>query len=264
MNGGARSVLLGWGNARPSQLVAYQRLHQRLGLDASFVIPNTLEGLGRSGAYGRSLAPMAADLASEAGARPVIVHLFSDNGFVGWAALLDALDRTKGGRAARDAICGVILDCSPGLWAVRGRVDFARRFALAMTPALSRFAGLGVRERMPVVTPLLTAAFVGYQLVFRRQVRVMLSASDRITAKQPRCPHLFMYGERDELVPPGDTRAWITRQREGGIDVEDHEFAGARHVALFPNDPKRYRALVAGFVDRALERPIIASATRRR
>jgi pimeloyl-ACP methyl ester carboxylesterase len=252
MKGGARSVLLGWGNAAPSQLVAYQRLHRTLGLDAAFVIPDTLRGLARSDAHARSLAPLAAELAAEAGARPIIVHLFSDNGFVGWAALLDALAETPGGRAARAAIRGVVVDSAPGLWAVRGRIDFARRFALGMTPAVSRLMKQGARERIPLVTPLLAAGFVGYQLLFPRQVKVLLSASERIAARQPRCPHLFLYGEQDVLVPPRDVRAWIEKQRSAGIDVEEHAFPEARHVALFPNDPKRYRAALTRFFDRVL------------
>lgn len=252
MEGGARSVLLGWGNSLPSQLVVYQRLHQALGLDASFVIPSTVAGLRRPDAYARFLAPVAAELAREGGARPIVIHAFSDNGFVGWAALLDALDATPGGRAARAAIRGVVLDSAPGLWAVRGPLDFARRFALGMTPAVSRLARRGARERLRIVTPLLTAGFLGYQVLFRRQVRVMLSAAPRIAATQPRCPHLFLYGEADILVPPRDVRAWAARQREAGIEVEEHAFAEARHVALFPKDPKRYRAALATFVKRIL------------
>jgi pimeloyl-ACP methyl ester carboxylesterase len=252
MDGRARVVLLGWGNASPSQLVVYERLHKALGLDPTSVIPSTLEGLGRPDAYARSLAPLAAELAAEAGARPIVVHLFSDNGFIGWAALLDALDATENGRRARAAMRGVILDSSPGLWAVRGPVDFARRFALGMTPAVSRIAKLGARERLPFVTPLLALGFLGYQLLFRRQIKVMLSASRRIAEKQPSCPELFLYGERDVLVPPADVRAWIQRQRDAKIDVEEHAFPEARHVALFPNDPRRYRAAIAAFVKRVV------------
>lgn len=243
-------MLLGWGNALPSQLVAYERLYKALGVDASSVIPDTLEGLARPGAYARTLAPLAAELAAEAGARPILVHLFSDNGFIGWAALLDALDRTEPGRRARAAIRGVIFDSSPGLWAVRGKIDFARRFALGMTPAVARLAKLGPRDRLPVVTPLLAMGFVAYQLLFPRSVRSMLSAGARVTAKQPRCAHLFMYGGEDALVPPRDVRAWISRQRETGIDVEEHAFERARHVALYPTDPRRYRATLAAFVER--------------
>jgi len=257
MNGSARAVLLGWGNALPSQLVVYERLYKILGLTPSSIIPDTLEGLGRADAYARSLAPLAADLAAEAGARPILVHLFSDNGFIGWAALLDALDATENGRRARAAIRGVVLDSSPGLWAIRGPFDFAQRFALGMTPAVSRMAKLGARETLPVVTSLLRFGFLGYQLVFRGSVRTMLSAGKRVEAKQPRCPHLFLFGEEDILVPPRDVRAWIARQRAAGLDVEEQAFATARHVALFPKDPKRYRAAITEFLGRVL--PELAS-----
>jgi pimeloyl-ACP methyl ester carboxylesterase len=252
MIGGARVVLLGWGNAMPSQLVAYERLYRLLGLAPSSVIPNTLEGLGRPGAYARALAPMAAELTREGGSRSIIVHLFSDNGFIGWAALLDALDATEDGRRARAAIRGVVFDSSPGLWNIRGPIDFARRFALGMTPAVSRMAKLGARERLRVVTSLLAVGFIGYQAIFRRSVRAMLSASDRVEAKQPRCPHLFLYGEQDVLVPPSDIRAWIARQRLAGLEIEEHVFEEARHVALFPNDPRRYRRALGDFVERVL------------
>lgn len=252
MNGGARALLLGWGNAMPSQLVAYERLYKIFRLSASSVIPDTLEGLGRADAYARSLAPLAAELAAEGGERPLLVHLFSDNGFIGWAALLEALDATEGGRRAREAIRGVILDSSPGLWAVRGPFDFARRFALGMTPAVSRMAKLGARERLPVVTPLLAFGFLGYQLLFRGSVHTMLSAGKRVEANQPSCPQLFLFGEQDILVPPRDVRAWIARQRAAGIDAEEHAFPTARHVALFPNDPRRYRAAVGAFVKRVM------------
>ncbi|NVL83696.1 hypothetical protein, partial [Escherichia coli] len=60
-------------------------------------------------------------------------------------------------------------------------------------------AKLGARERLRVVTSLLAVGFIGYQAIFRRSVRVMLSASDRVEAKQPRCPHMFLYGEQDVL-----------------------------------------------------------------
>jgi acetyl esterase/lipase len=146
----------------------------------------------------------------------------------------------------------VITDSAPGLWAVRGPVDFARRFALGMTPAVSRMARLGARERLPIVTPLLGLGFLGYQLLFPRSVRAMRSAWKTVAAKQPRCLHLFLYGERDVLVPPGDVRAWIDKQRDAGIEVESLAFAEGRHVALFPKDPRRYRGALTEFVKRVV------------
>lgn len=247
-----RVVLLGWGNALPSQLEAYARLYKTLGLASASVIANTVAGLTDPSAYARSIVPLADELSAARGAQPTVVHLFSDNGFIAWAALLEALAATADGRRARDAITGVIYDSSPGLWNQRGPFDFGRRFALGMTPAVARRLGLKARERLPVVTPVLMVGFAVYRAVFPRSVDVMLSAADRITAHQPRCPHLFLYGENDVLVPARDVRAWVARQRRDGIDAEDQEFPEARHVALFPKDPRRYRATVSAFLTRVL------------
>jgi alpha-beta hydrolase superfamily lysophospholipase len=246
-----RSLLIGWGNASASQLAAYERLHASLGLRPTSVIPSAARGLLGPGAYGDALAPTAEQLARvEPG--PLLVHLFSDNGFIGWAALLARLAENAAGRRVRASIVGVVLDSAPGLWAARGRRDFARRFALGMTPAVSRALGLGPREDLPLATPLLRGAFLGYQLLVPRAVTAMLSAERRVAAAQPRCPHLVLYGGRDRLVPSRDVEAWIERQRGRDIDVEAELFADARHVALYPSDPARYRAAITRFVTRVL------------
>lgn len=265
MASAARVILLGWGNATPSQLKAYERFYKTLGFESTSVIADTVAGLTSLRAYRAAVTPLAASLASDPG--PVVVHLFSDNGFLAWAALLEVLSETEDGLRATSQIRGVVSDCSPGLWNVRGPLDFARRFALAMTPALSRALRLGARERLPIATGVLTAGFVGYQLVFRASVRRMLSVGDRVVQRQPHCSHLYMYGEDDTLVPAGDVRAFIARQRAAGIDVEDCAFPGAQHVALFPKDPRRYRRTVSAFLQRVLVLAMIVllvAACRRR
>lgn len=250
---GARGLLVGWGNSTPSQLSVYEKLHRSFGLVPTTVIPDTKRGLLDRRAFGRTLEPIAATLAKEP-ERPTVVHFFSDNGFIGWAALLDALSKSDAGKRARDSVRGVIMDSSPGLWAARGPVDFARRFALGMTPAVTRAAGFGARERVPGLTPLLGLAFLGYQLAFPRAVENLRGASTIVAREQPRCPHLFLVGEDDILVPPRDIRAWIALQRARGIEVEEQAFPQAKHVALFPRDPRRYRSAVGDFVARVAPR----------
>lgn len=244
-----RSLLLGWGNATPSQLAAYERLHRDLGLVATSVLPSTTEGLFRPSAYGRAVEPVAEALL--AGETEIdVVHLFSDNGFIAWAALLERL--AAGGEAgarARDRIRGVILDSSPGLWATAGKVDFARRFARAMTPLAARALGRDATDELPVVTRALQGAFVAYQVLHPGAVRRMTSAAPRIAAAQPLVPHLFLYARHDELVPTRDVEAFITLQRQRGVPVTARCFGRARHVALYPSDPKRYRRAIADFTE---------------
>jgi pimeloyl-ACP methyl ester carboxylesterase len=243
-----RVLLVGWGNSTPSQLTAYERIYTPLGLAPRSVIPDTKSGLADPTAYARSLAPVADALVAEGAERPTLVHLFSDNGFIGWAAFLEALAGSPEGARVKAAIRGVVYDSSPGLWNVRGRFDFARRFALGMTPALARRVGLGARERIPVVTKLLGVAFLGYQVAFPRAVAAMRSAGERVARLQPSCPHLFIYGGEDVLVPPADVRAWIERERAAGIDVEDIEIPHGKHVALYPAEPRLYRDALKAFV----------------
>lgn len=243
-----RVLLVGWGNSTPSQLTAYERIYAALGLAPRSAIPDARKGLTDPTAYSRVLAPVAAALVDEGADRPLFVHLFSDNGFIGWAALLEALDESAEGARVKAAIRGVVYDSSPGLWNVRGPFDFARRFALGMTPAVSRRVGLGARERLPVLTTLLAAAFLPYQVVFPRAVVAMRSAGDRVAQRQPTCPHLFVYGGKDILVPAHDVRAWIERQRTVGIDAEAIEIPNGRHVALYPAEPRIYRDALKAFV----------------
>jgi pimeloyl-ACP methyl ester carboxylesterase len=243
-----RVLLVGWGSSTPSQLSAYERLYTPLGLEARSVIPDTRAGLLDPTVYARALAPAADALVAEGPDRPLLVHLFSDNGFIGWAALLEALAASPEGARVKAAIRGVVYDSSPGLWNVRGPLDFAGRFALGMTPIISRRLGLGARERIPVVTKLLGVAFLGYQVAFPRAVEAMRSAGERVARLQPACPHLFIYGGEDVLVRPDDVRAWIERERAAGIDVEAIEIAQGRHVALYPGEPRTYRDALRAFV----------------
>ncbi len=244
-----RSLLLGWGNATPSQLAAYERLHRDLGLIATCVLPSTAEGLLRPSAYGRAVEAVAESLLTGE-AEIDVVHLFSDNGFIAWAALLDRLAAGGDpGARARARIRGVIFDSSPGLWATTGKVDFARRFARAMTPLAARALGRDATAELPVVTRALEAAFIAYQLLHPGAVRRMTSAAPRLAAAQPIVPHLFLYARNDELVPTRDVEAFITLQRRRGVPVTARCFGRARHVALYPSDPKRYRREITAFTE---------------
>lgn len=243
------SLLLGWGNATPAQLRAYERLHEAIGLAPSSVIPSTAKGLLAPGAYARAVDPIAETMLE---GRPIeVVHLFSDNGFLAWAALLERLGRAGArGEDARARIRGVVVDSAPGLWASRGKRDFARRFAGAMSPLVARALGREPTESLPLVTPALTAVFVGFQLARPSVASRMRRGADRVEAEQPRVPHLVLYARNDALVPARDVEAWIARQRAGGLDVTVRCFGRARHVALYPTDPRRYRSELAAFVTR--------------
>jgi len=242
-----RTLVFGWGNARPSQIAAYERLHRASGRDTASVIADTRAGLLDGEAHARAVRPLAQGLLAEQGDTPLLVHAFSDNGFIAWAAFLDTLARDENGENVRRRIRGVVFDSAPGLWNVRGKRDFAQRFSLGMTPAISRLIGLGAREHLPIVTPVLAGLFVAYPYLRPKAVRSMVSSGERVLGAGLRCPHLFLYGGKDELVPPSDVRAFIARLRSAGLRAEESFFPAGRHVALYPTEPSQYRDALASF-----------------
>ncbi|MCA9584866.1 MAG: DUF829 domain-containing protein [Myxococcales bacterium] len=234
-----RSLLLGWGNSTPRQLAAYERLHRRVGLSPVTVIGSTLRGLVSQRLFARSVAPALDALEGNT----CMVHLFSDNGFLAWAALLAAGADVRGVRA-------VLLDSSPGLWAARDASEVARRFSLGMMPVAARVLRIEPRPYVPAVTPALYGAFLAYQRLRPGWASAMRGAADVVLDRGPRCPHVFAFGGRDELVPAVNVRAFAARM--GALaEVREHCFDDAGHVLLFPSDPKRYTRVVEETARRA-------------
>lgn len=227
-----RSLLVGWGNSTPRQLAAYARLHRRVGFEPEAVIPVTTAGLVSQRLYDRTLEPAREALSAGA----CMVHLFSDNGFLAWARLVAT-------GAPLEAVRAVVLDSSPGLWAARTRAEVARRFSVGMTPLAARLLRREPTSYIPGVTPALYGAFLAAQALRPRAPERFAAAADLVLARGPRCPHVFLFGDEDILVPEANVRAYAARAA-AHVDVHLHLFRGAGHVSLYPADPPRYlRAL---------------------
>ena len=65
-------------------------------------------------------------------------------------------------------------------------------------------------------------------------------------------PTLYLHGEDDRLVPPGDTRAGIEAVR--GDDLTELIYPGARHEVFNETNRDEVLADVTAFIDRVLGR----------
>lgn len=246
--GPARSLVIGWGMSRPEQLAPYLALHRELGLEPTLHVPSVAEGLLRPRTYVRRLRRAIAPLLTGP-ARPLYIHIFSDNGFIGLAQTLDELASSPEGRAALAELRGVVFDSSPGLHTVTTEGAFADRFAQGTTPFVARRLGLDARrERVFGVTPVLRALFLGYHRLFPAGVRRALSARSRVDEHDLRAPMLFMCGGADTLVQAAGVEAYAVSRRARGVSARVVVFEGARHVALLGADRARYAAELRSFV----------------
>jgi hypothetical protein len=245
------TLLLGFGNSTMRQMEPYARIWRDLGMEAQIHIGSPIVALACPEMEAKRAHEAAHRLAFARRDRDVFVHAMSDNGFVAYALILEALLATPEGARTRDAIRGVVFDSTPGIHLGTSRARFAQRFAIGMTPAILRSMRRAPDEHHPILTPLLEAAFHGVYAA-RPEIGLRLArAYDRVVRWQPRAPQLYLYGDADVLVSKQAVEAHVAEQREAGFEVRAVCFAGARHVACYPSDPETYRSEIARLATRS-------------
>lgn len=252
------AVILGWGNATDRQLEPYRRLWRRLGAEPRTFVANALKGTFSPGPQIDKVRREARAIAraSEAGARDIWVHAFSDNGFITWGVMLEELAALPDGVRARDAVRGVVFDSAPGLHEGRRRHEFAYRMARGMTPGLLHLLGREARVEHPLITPALELGF-GALYTYRawrgpaRSLAIEIARMyDRVLAWEPAAPQLYLYAEHDLIVRPAAVERHVARERARGVRARAVMIEGAAHVACWPAAPDTYEeeveALVSG------------------
>jgi pimeloyl-ACP methyl ester carboxylesterase len=235
-------LLLGWGGSRPRQLASYVDIHRRRGSSTRLYINDGLGLLVRPEQVRRRCAEEAARLAEVTD--ELLVHSFSDNGFITLCTIVAALRESDAGRRALARIRGVILDSGPALWAA-SPAEFARRYALAATSVLLRRRSA---RPHPLVTPLLHAGFRAICLLDRTAVQRLQSAYPAVAADYPDCPHLVIRGDGDPLAPAADIDAFASKLAARGIGVRCCPIATDVHVGSFRAAPDDYRAAIDAFL----------------
>lgn len=243
-----QTLILGWGGSTARRLVPFTELHDARGGRARVFICDGFGSLFRFEQVYRSCEREAdALLAAERG-RGLLVHLFSDNGFVALCTLIDVLRRSAEGRGLLGRVRGIVLDSAPGLHAA-DRAAFARRFALALTPPVLRSLRRPAREEHPLITPALTGAMRLYQMGWSSTARRLVGAYETSAAHYPACPHLFLYGKGDRIAPSADVETFAARIAGRGASVRVRRFDTGVHVGCHQASPAAYRRAVAEFHD---------------
>jgi pimeloyl-ACP methyl ester carboxylesterase len=231
-------VLLGWGASTPAHLESFVRAYAGLGFHSHVFICDGFRSLVRYDQVAAACEAQARAIAALAGDDEIIVHAFSDNGFIGFCQLLRAWRGDSQAKRILARIRGVVLDSSPGLHRV-SPAEFSRRFACALTQVVSHRLGVR-RSHVPLLTPILIRCFDLYQRGWAATVQRLRGAYDEVEADYPACPHLFVYGADDPIVPRGDVEGFAAKLRERGVAVHLHRFDTAVHVGSFWLAPQVY------------------------
>jgi hypothetical protein len=91
----------------------------------------------------------------------------------------------------------------------------------------------------------------------RRRIAATEAAWHELT---PPCPKLYLYSESDVLVSPDTIQRHMQAEAVRGARVYAHKWADTPHVEHYRLHPEQYTAIVARFVDEALQQAAEAAA----
>lgn len=238
---GAHVAILGWAGSTERQLRGVVRWYAARGGRPFTARARVFRNMARPDGWrleGRELAPRIRARLSRDDA-PLVVHLFSNAGFWTYAAAWRELPP-----ADRARLSAVIMDSAPGFPEHIEPRFYADNAAKAMMPMLLRALGKPPALRHPLLTPPVWAFMrLWYHAspIQQREAETSLAL-----AREPRCPHLFLYSSTDELVPAELVERFI--QTLPPALVTAHRWTDSPHVLHMVKHRADYFARLAAFL----------------
>lgn len=249
-------LLLGWGGAELKNLRPYARMHRELGADVVTHVPHVLERIGRPARIVADAVRVHDAVMDRLGARrPLLLHSFSDNGFLALGALL-AHGASVGSRLGARTT-GVLVDSAPGVYALRSARELGDAFGRALGPLLAR-RRLGRPELPPWATRALGHGFAAYFALRPSVTRPMQRSAETAMASWPRAPTTFVYGDRDGVIPHASVERFADWLAARAVPVRRERFDGSGHVTHLLADRRRYERIVRALHGDAEAPPIEA------
>ena len=229
-------LLLGWAGSEVRHLETYAQWYQSQGLETLIHITE-LSGIADPAQAHQVIDFLAQRIRFTGQTRPMIVHLFSNNGFFAYASLLR---HPLSGDVLRANVCAQIYDSSPGVPEPLTTKQFAIMFQRALE-------GIFRKSRWPIrrAIGLLGGGTFGALYQFRGGIRdEVVAARPTLREQGPKAPIWAVYGPGDHVVPERWIEAYLSECEGRGIEVHRTRFEGSAHVEHWLVHRDAYRALL--------------------
>jgi hypothetical protein len=231
-------ILIGFLGCTPGIIAKYSQMYGSAGVETVEILPSIgsmlLAHQGWRGKGSKSVRNACDIIIQHARNSEVVIHLFSNNGFIFFGSCMLAQPRVA------SLVSAVILDSAPCY--ITPRVA-----ATGLVAALHRLnatvAGTTRRARVvnAVVSPLL------WTLDSRQR-----SVWEVWASHFPPVPHLFLYSGADGVIPANEIEVFATehqaRLRLQGVEGRLSRWEGPGHCELMRADPAKYSEHVLSFL----------------
>ena len=215
-------LLLGWAGSERRHLETYASWYEAHGLETLIHITE-ISGIVDPAQAHKVIDFLAQRLRFVAAKRPIVVHLFSNNGFFAYASLLR---HPLSGDLLRDNVCAQVFDSSPGVPEPLTTTQFAIMFQRALEGIFSK-SQWPIRKAIGLAGGGAFGALYQFKGVLRDEVK-----SSRQTLRQagPLAPLWAIYGPGDHIVPEHWIEAYLEECEGRGMAVHRQRFEGSAHV----------------------------------
>ena len=213
-------------------------MYETLGIQTMVVIPS-LRGMllahqgwrGQGSSAVRSVCTLIGQRCADS---EIVLHIFSNNGFIFFGSCLRASPHIA------EKVSAIILDSAPSFITP---TSGATALLAAMRRIEADKAAVGLRWN------LLQIAMVPVMALMDGRQRAAWNAW---RTHCPRAPHLFIFSERDKMVPPQDIQAFAdehaVRVRALGLPVQVDKWESGQHCGLLRVSKHRYVLSVLRFL----------------
>mmetsp|Transcript_16763 Transcript_16763/g.36442 ORF Transcript_16763/g.36442 Transcript_16763/m.36442 type:complete len:352 (-) Transcript_16763:324-1379(-) len=245
---GVQVVLFGWLGARDKYLEKYAELWKSKGADVFMYTPPITATLFPFQAD-RSVAQYEREVKAHRESAPppkaVVYHVFSNGGFLFMGALMRGVAKGLVSQEALGNVSGIIIDSAPGVI----NADMAAR---GVGAAALGEGSEGFELRQPTTVRLAQTVFGAYLQMpaIRTRLGEVRQAWEEYC---PKCPQLFLYSQKDVLIPSSDIESFMELQANRGVEVAHQKWEDTVHVEHYRKYPTQYASIVERFVQQLKE-----------
>ncbi|XP_041475840.1 transmembrane protein 53-A-like [Lytechinus variegatus] len=240
--------LLGWYGCQDKHLAKYGSIYQSKGfITIRYILPHDYIFSRKKNAI-RNVALKVLEAFFDLGLEenPIFFHAFSNGGGYVYRHLTEIVNGTSPGQNAKLKIVGIICDSMPSYPTA---TTAYRAMVSAMPPTQHWF--IKFIKSLGIWIFFMVLSFISY---IRRGVSDRDTYYKAMLADRMRCPQLFLYSKKDQIVPYKDIQGVIAERRRQGFDVQEVVWDDTDHVAHLRKHPQEYASACLKFVNYCLER----------
>ncbi|CAO4362133.1 unnamed protein product [Caenorhabditis nigoni] len=231
-------LMIGWAGAASKHLKKYTNIYTDKGFNVISICPPLFHFKVPDDSIGKKILPVMDSIQD----KPVVIHSFSMNGIRGLISLAKASNNPK----LFEKLEGIVFDSAPSrtLPYQNGKAMMLSRPSVNYMSDSNRAV---IFQLVNTIRDALTSPIIKVFPSLRHNFLLYWYIHDKIQLPKRQ---LFLYSEKDSMIPFRGLEEFIEEQKKRGCHVDSVNFGDTEHVAHFREKPEEYTKKCIEFVSK--------------